>query len=257
MLCGAHPGKLGDMRSRSALAFLCLVSATLCFAAHFAADPNPAEVPVPQGGWANDRHTQKVELEKSHKYDLLLIGDSITHNFEKAEYQPIWNQYFAPKNALDLGYSGARTENILWNIENGELDGQSPKVVTLMIGTNNADETNYPTHHTGEQIYGGIKAIIKEIRKRCPKTKILLLRCFPFGADPDHNSRGIVLNTASALAKKLADNRHVFWCDVNHVFLTSDGMMDKALLPDVLHPNPEGARKWAEAMEPLLKKLMK
>jgi lysophospholipase L1-like esterase len=241
------------MRVRSALTGAILASSLLL--AMGASDPNPAEIPVPQGGWANDRHAQKLELEKTHKYDLLLVGDSITHNFERPEFQPTWNQYFAPRNALDLGYSGARTENILWNIANGELDGQSPKVVTLMIGTNNADETNFPTHHTGEQIYGGIRAIVKAIRKKLPHSKILLLRCFPFGADPDHNSRGIVLNRASELAKKLADNRHVFWCDVNHVFLNPDGTMNKVLMPDLLHPSPEGAQKWGEAMEPLLSKL--
>jgi lysophospholipase L1-like esterase len=217
---------------------------------------NPAESPVPQGGWADKRHADKLALEKSHKYDLLMIGDSITHNFEKPEYQPIWNQYFAPRNALDLGYSGARTENILWNIEHGELDGQAPKVVTLMIGTNNADETNYPTHHTGHQIYGGIRAIVHLIREKLPKTKIILLRCFPYGAQPDLNSRGFVLNMASALSQTLADNRNVFWCDINHVFLNADGSMNKELMPDVLHPSPEGARRWAEAMEPLLSRLM-
>ena len=80
--------------------------------------------------------------------------------------------------ALNLGYSGARTENILWNIANGELEGQSPKVITLMIGTNNADAKNYPTHHNGEQIAGGIKAIVAAIKAKCPDSKILLLRCF-------------------------------------------------------------------------------
>ena len=82
---------------------------------------------------------------------------------------------------LNLGYSGARTENILWNIKNGELDGQSPKVITLMIGTNNADADakHFPTHHNGVQIAGGIKAIIAAPGAKCPNSKILLLRRFP------------------------------------------------------------------------------
>ena len=249
------PSKLGVMRLQS-LAFLAI--STLCFGlpSGQAGVTNPAEIPTPQGGWATDRHQTKLNLEKSHQYDLLMLGDSITHNFEKPEYAPIWDKYFGSRNALDLGYSGARTENILWNIANGELDGQSPKVVTLMIGTNNADETNYPTHHTGEQIAGGIRAIVRAVEKKLPHTKILLLRCFPYGAEPDHNSRGIVLNRASEIAKKLANNRRVFWCDVNQVFLNPDGTMNRQLMPDLLHPSPEGARKWAEAMEPLLSKLM-
>jgi lysophospholipase L1-like esterase len=243
------------MRIRSAVAIAGLL-AVAGYAYSLQISTNPAEVPISQGGWAERRHAEKLALEKTHTYDLLMIGDSITHNFEKPEYQPVWNRYFAPRNALDLGYSGARTENILWNIENGEVNGQSPKVVMLMIGTNNADETNYPTHHTGEQIAGGIRAIVNLIRVKLPSTKILLLRCFPFGQQPDRNSRGIVLNEASRLARKLADNRHVFWCDVNHVFLNKDGSMSKELMPDYLHPSPEGARLWAQAMEPLLSRLM-
>ena len=217
---------------------------------------NPAEVAVPQGGWALRRHAEKLDIEKSHKFDLLMIGDSITHNFEKNEYQATWNQYFAPKNALDLGYSGARTENILWNIRHGELDGQKPKAITLMIGTNNADERNYPTHHTPEQIYGGIKTIVEEIRDRLPQTKILLLGCFPYGAQPARNSRGIVLRKTNELAKRLADDEHVFWLDVTKVFLNRDGSMNKGLMPDMLHPSPEGAHRWADAMDGLLSKLM-
>ena len=138
---------------------------------------NPAEAVVSQG-WG-DRHRQKCAAVAKEKFDLILIGDSITHNFENPEYQSVWNQFFAPRRALNLGYSGARTENILWNIANGELDGQSPKVITLMIGTNNADAKNYPTHHDGQQIAGGIKAIVRALQAKCPKAKILLLRCFP------------------------------------------------------------------------------
>jgi len=244
------------MRSRPRLPLTLAIALT--FAATYAAhqEPNPAEIPVSQGGWAESRHTEKLALEKSHQYDLLMIGDSITHNFERKEYQAVWDRYFASRNALDLGYSGARTENILWNIEHGELDGQNPKAVTLMIGTNNADETHYPTHHTGEQIAGGIRAIVKAIREKLPKTKILLIRTFPYGDQPDKTSRGLGINRASELAKRLADNRHVYWCDVNHVFLNPDGSMDKVVMPDVLHPTPEGAHRWAEAMEPLLSKLM-
>jgi lysophospholipase L1-like esterase/dienelactone hydrolase len=217
---------------------------------------NPATVAVPQGGCA-DRHAQKCAAVAKEKYDLIMVGDSITHNFEKPEYQPVWNLFFAPRHALDLGYSGARTENILWNIQNGELDGQSPKVITLMIGTNNADAKNYPTHHTGVQIAGGIKAIVGAIQQKCPAAKILLLRAFPgaYGG-PGPTSHRAALDQASELAMKLADNQRVFFCDVNHVFLNLDGSINKELMPDWLHPNPEGAKLWAQAMEPLLAELM-
>lgn len=218
-------------------------------------EPNPAEVPVPQPGM-EQRHIEKVAAASKDKFDLLMIGDSITQNFERDEFQPVWKQYFEPRHALNLGYSGGRTENTLWNLEHGELAGQSPKVVTLMIGTNNSDETHFPTHHTSEQIAGGIKAIVKLLRKDLPKTKILLLAIFPFGERPADNHRGTVLIQANALIKPLADGKHVFFCDINNVFMNSDGSQNRELMPDYLHPSPEGALRWAKAMEPLLSTLM-
>ncbi len=216
---------------------------------------NPAEIPVPQPGWEK-RHAEKVEMVRKHKYDLLLIGDSITHNFESASYKPLWDKYFAPRNAINLAYSGGRTENILWNLQNGELDGQSPKVATLMIGTNNADAEHFPTAHNEIQIAGGIKEIVMLLREKLPTTKILLIRCFHFVERPNMKTRGDVLNKASEMSRKLVDNKNVFWLDVNEAFLNRDGSMNKNLMPDVLHPNPAGSKKWCELMEPTLAKLM-
>jgi len=156
-----------------------------------------------------------------------------------------------------MGYSGCRTENTLWNLRNGELDGQSPKVVTLMIGTNNVDEKNYPTRHTAGQLAGGIQAIIGEIRQKCPGAKILLLRPIPGSYDGTApTSHRMILERAGDLLKALADNERIFYLDVNAVFLNPDGSINQNLMPDCLHPRPEGTRRWAEAMEPLLSKLM-
>lgn len=219
------------------------------------ARPNPAAIPVE--GYSPKRHAEKVALIKNHKYDLLMIGNSITNNLEKPQYQPVWNQFYAPRNAINLGYSGYRTENILWNIQNGELDGQSPKVIVLGIGTNNVDEKNYPTRHTAGQLAGGIEAIVNLLREKCPDAKIIVLRCFPGSYDgPDPTSHRIILNRASEIVSKLADGRHIFYCDVNHVFLNIDGSVNHDMMGDWLHPTPEGASACARAMEPLLSELM-
>lgn len=216
---------------------------------------NPAATPVE--GYAKDRHAAKLDLLKSHQYDLLMVGNSITNNFEEPAYQPVWNQFYASRNAINLGYSGYRTENILWNLDHGELDGQHPKVVTIEIGTNNIDEKNYPTRHTASQLAGGIEAIVQRIRVKLPEAKILLLRCFPgnYGG-PLPTSHRAILERASDLLLRLADNQHVFYCDVNHVFLNLDGSINQAMMPDWLHPSPAGALAWARAMEPLLAQLM-
>ena len=167
------------------------------------------------------------------------------------------NQFFAPRKALKLGTSGYRTENIIWNIENGELDGQSPKVVVVEIGTNNIDEKNYPTRHTAAQLAGGIDSIVKLVRIKLPDAKIVVLRCFPgcYGG-PNPTSHRMILERASDQTSKLADGKHVFYCDVNHVFLNMDGSINHDMMPDWLHPSPAGAKAWAQAMEPLLSELM-
>ncbi|HZK95487.1 MAG TPA: GDSL-type esterase/lipase family protein, partial [Prolixibacteraceae bacterium] len=216
---------------------------------------NPAAVPVE--GYAKKRHEEKLALVAKEKFDLIFIGNSITHNFEKPEYQPVWNQFFAPRKALNLGTSGYRTENLIWNIQNGELDGQSPKVVIVEIGTNNVDEKNYPTRHTAGQLAGGIETIVKLIREKLPDTKIIVLRCFPgcYGG-PNPTSHRLILERASDIVSKLADGKHIFYSDVNHVFLNMDGSLNHEMMNDWLHPTPAGAKAWAQAMEPLLSELM-
>lgn len=216
---------------------------------------NPATVPVE--GYAKKRHAEKAELLKTNKYDLLMFGNSITHNFEKPEYQPIWNQFFAPRNALNLGTSAYRTENLVWEIQNLPLENQSPKVAIVEIGTNNIDEKNYPTRHTAGQLAGGIATIVKLLHEKLPQTKIIVMRCFPgcYGG-PNPTSHRAILERASDIVLKLADNKTVFCCDVNHIFLNLDGSINHDQMPDWLHPSPAGAKAWAQAMEPLLSQLM-
>ncbi len=247
---------------KSGLAALCLCLMSAFVSAQEVAGQSPV-IPVPQRGMEK-RHAEKVAAAKAGDHDLLMIGDSITHNFDKPEYQAVWKQFFAPRNALNLGYSGGRTENILWNLQNGELEGQHPKVVTLLIGTNNSDDANYPVVHDPTQIRDGTAAIVKLLREKLPDTKILLLRIFPRTntyKKADGSPRGDVAQRfrinqrAGEYVSKLADNKSVFFLDVNHVFLKLDGMIDTAMMPDQLHPSPVGALAWAEAMEPLLSKL--
>jgi lysophospholipase L1-like esterase len=219
------------------------------------AGPNPAAVPVE--GYSKERRAEKLNAIDKDKFYLIMLGNSITNNLEKPAYQPVWNQFYAPRKAINLGYSGYRTENILWGIQHGELDGQSPKVLVLEIGTNNIDGKNYPTRHTAGQLAGGIEAIVNTLRQKLPDTKIIILRCFPGSYDgPNPTSHRAILERASDLVSKLADGKHIFYCDVNHVFLNFDGSINHDLMSDYLHPSPAGAKLWARAMEPLLSELM-
>lgn len=234
-----------------------------------APQPGAADFPMPA---PSERHTAKVSAAKSGDYDLVLIGDSITHTLGElgGKYDPLketWDRHFAPRKAINLGYTGYRTEQILWNLQNGELDfAISPKVAVLLIGTNNSDERHFPKVHTPEEIFAGTKAIVDLIRQRHPTTKILVLRLFPRGGDteegvspPVFKSSAKCIETcwkAGELTAQLADGENVFWLDVNHVFLRPDGSINTDLMWDLLHPSPAGAEAWAQAIEPTLARLM-
>ena len=232
-----------------------------------AAEAPPAS---PQAGMEK-RHADKVAAVASAKYDLLMIGDSITHTIGEygGKYKPlaaVWKKYYAPRNALNLGYSGARTENILWNLQNGELEGQNPKLAVLLIGTNDSDDRRFKTVHTPEEICAGTKAIVDVILAKCPDTKVLILRIFPRGGDAEkgvgqgvfHSSEACTetVRRAGEMTRELADGKRVFWLDVGHVFLNPDGTINTALMPDLLHPNAAGAEAWARAILPTVDRLM-
>ena len=229
-----------------------------------------ADFPLPS---PSPRHDQKVKAARDGSYDVVLVGDSITQTLGElgGKYEPlkeVWDRHFAPLNAINLGHNGYRTEQILWNLQNGEIDfKRAPKVVMLLIGTNNADDRNFKRVHTAEQIFAGTKAIVGTIRKRHPETRILVLRIFPRGGDdeegvspPSFNSSTTCIETcrrAGELTSRLADGKKVFWLDINHLFLRTDGRIDTELMWDLLHPSPAGAELWAKAVMPTLKKLLR
>ena len=238
--------------------------------AKIAAAP-PADQPLQSKGSESARHKGKVEAVKTGAYDLVLIGDSITQCLEDGgEWKPlnkVWEKYYAPRKALNLGYSGQRTEDVLWRLHNGELDfASSPRVFMLLIGTNNTDDQHYPTVHNAEQLVAGTKAIVDLIKARHPSSKILVLRVLPCGGPRDKTSyhrsynrsedMQAVLRDAHEHMPALADNRQVFYLDVNDVFLNPDGTVNPALMPDLIHPNADGAEAMAAAIKPTLDKLL-
>lgn len=256
---------------RTIKANICL-AIFLSLAAVLRAEPKPGDADYPTQN-ANPRHEEKAKAVKAGNYDLALVGDSITHTLGEmndgkyAPNQAVWKRHFEPRHAINLGMNGQRTEEILWNLQNGELGfAKSPKVLMLLIGTNNSDDRHFARVHTAEEIYAGTKAIVELVRRRHPETKILVLRIFPRGGDsekgsspPAFNSSAQCIETcrrAGELTARLADGEHVFWLDVNRVFLRPDGKINTDMLWDLLHPSPAGAEAWVQAVEPTLAKLM-
>jgi lysophospholipase L1-like esterase len=185
------------------------------------------------------RHKQKLEEVKKGNFDLVLIGDSITAYGER---QPSYQHYFGKRKALNLGFGGDRTQNVLYRLRNGEIDGIFPKLAVLLIGTNNSG--NQP-----EDTVRGIQAIIAELRARLPATKILVLSILPRAAGtPNDNNMAV-----NQLLPTLADGETVMHLDMTSTFLHADGSLITELFHrDFVHVSDKGYQVWWETMEPLV-----
>lgn len=237
------------------VAFLSLLLALSGVSPLWAADPAEG---APKRGNARFYHMHASFLERAAEgpVGLLFLGDSITEGWRKVPelWESAWGQY-QPAN---FGIGGDQTQHVIWRIEDGELDKISPKVVVLMIGTNNTGG------NTAEEITAANKKIVNLIREKLPETKVLLLAIFPRG--PRTSGNGVVENGKDRMAKidainaemaKWDDGERVFFLNINDVFLNDEGKIPDEIMPDQLHPNAKGYALWVEAMAPTVEKLMK
>lgn len=208
------------------------------------------------------RHEGFNEISKQGQAQLVFLGDSITDGW-RSKGKEVWDKYWEPLKAANFGIGGDRTEHVLWRLQNGNYDGLKAKLTVLMIGTNNTGHQNRPMAEIGgatytctaEQTAEGVTAIVKLLKQKQPQMKILLLAIFPRGADSKDKLR--VQNEATnQLIAKLADDKTVFFMDINKAFLQPDGTLSKDIMPDLLHPNATGYEIWAKAIEGKVKELL-
>ncbi len=242
------------------------VFSSFCFA--FAQDSsagNPAVIPVDrmhEGWWAARHNVILSEIENHADPQLLLIGDSITNNYDKDKlpdenFQPTWKEFYAPRKALNLGFSGDGTQHVLWRLDHGEVNGLHPKVAVLLIGTNNTGVYK----QTAEQTEIGIDAVIADIEQRLPETKILLMGLLPSAVSEAKSEQDRAVNRY--LANCYSENPRVTYLDIGSIFYLN-GAFNTSIFydprlsyhPPALHPDTRGQRMMAEAIEPTLAKLM-
>jgi lysophospholipase L1-like esterase len=217
---------------------------------------NTAVIPTPLGPRWMARHEEFVAQAKKGGIDILFLGDSIT-DFWRTRGINVWSKYYAPRHAANFGISGDRTQHVLWRIDHGELDGIHPKVVVLLIGTNNTgkERRSDKIRNTVPQTIAGVQAVVADIRAKLPDSKILLLGIFPRGTlDDPQRAQVALINTVIA---KLDDGKMVRFLDIGPKFLESDGTLLRSIMPDLLHPNERGYQIWADAMNPTLDEMMK
>jgi lysophospholipase L1-like esterase len=226
-----------------------------------AADEPAVKMGNDQGkGFLNRHEGFLADLKaKNGKVGVLFVGDSITDAWRRRADEKnrrmggleTFEQHYGSMDPLNLGIGGDRTQHVLWRLENGEVEGISPKVTVVMIGTNNLGS------NTNDEIAAGVARIVKTLHAKLPQTKILLLGIFPRGASPDDKNRGRIKAINEQLAKLDDGGQTVKYLDIGPKFLAADGSLTKEVMPDALHPSDKGYEIWAEAMEPTLKELMK
>jgi lysophospholipase L1-like esterase len=220
---------------------------------------NTAMVPVPRDFPTNwiARHEEYVAVAKKSDIDLLFLGDSITDGWRWGNGgSQIWPEMYAPRHAANFGIGWDRIQNVLWRVENGELENIQPKVVVLLIGTNNTgNEDDGRPRNTTPEIIAGISNLVRQIQTRLPGGKILLLGLFPRGEKNDPIREQV--KAVNAGLAGLADDNKIKFLDLGEKFLAQDGTLSRDLFPDLLHPNARGYRIWADAMEPTLAEMLR
>src|SRR5437773_1803309 len=230
---------------RSLLLLMAALSPVSAFA-HSAVEPAPRA----DQGWKDRQELlNKRAAEAGDKAQIIFIGDSITQGWE-GEGKEVWAKYYAHRNAVNLGIGGDRTQHVLWRLDHGNLDGLKPRAAVVMIGTNNSNGED----NSVEQIADGVAAIVRKLREKLPQTKVLLLAIFPRSENPSPQ-RGKVL-MVNQIVRKLADERNVFWADFGQLYVNSDGLIPRDIMPDYLHLSKRGYELWAEAIEEKLAQLI-
>jgi lysophospholipase L1-like esterase len=189
-----------------------------------------------------------ANAEPRKHIDLMFVGDSITEAWSGPAWggyvhgAPVWEKVYAPRNALNFGVGADRTQHLLYRLNTMDVKALTPKVIVLMIGTNNNIDT-------APDIAAGVHAVLTKLEGMYPAAKIILVSILP-------NARATQLMAdANALIKPFADEKTVFYFDLA-ALMPPVGDSWLGLSPDKLHPTEVGYQIWADGMEPLLSKLL-
>jgi lysophospholipase L1-like esterase len=217
------------------------------------ADSAPPAVTAEARTDKNSQTAHEMLLQKARHggIDLYFEGDSITRRWGATDYPVFlanWRKNFSGWNAADFGWGGDRIENILWRLENGELDGVNPKVIVILAGTNNvgkgpADEAKVA------QIIRGIRDVVGLCRQKAPSATIVLTAIFPRNDSMLANPAIYRINKGIA---RVADGKSVRFIDINDKLADRDGILFEGATVDKLHPSLMGYQAWADALRPVL-----
>ena len=207
-------------------------------------------------------HQQLVAKAKAGGIDLYFLGDSITRRWGCTDpawsaMLAHWKQNFFGWNAGNFGWGADSVQNILWRIQNGELEGVKPKVIVILAGTNNIGSNPAPNEQAAlakvAGIVEGIQALVKTCREKAPQAKIIVTAIFPRNDNKAVLPEIALVNQGIA---KLADGKSVFSLNINNKLADSQGNLFEGMTGDRLHLTVKGYQVWAEGLKPLLTKFL-
>jgi lysophospholipase L1-like esterase len=220
--------------------------------------PPPAPADQPRMRSDNNSHVAHQQLlakAKAGGIDLYFLGDSITRRWGATDYPEFlahWTTAFHGWNAANFGWGGDRTENILWRVENGELDGVNPRVIVLLAGTNNVGKEKGGEAEAAD-VTRGVKAIVDLCRKKAPGATVVLTAIFPRN---DERAGLPTIVRVNANLAKLADGKSVRFLDVNSKLADAKGTIFEGVMVDGLHLSLKGYEVWADGLKPILTELL-
>ncbi len=192
-------------------------------------------------------HAEDVLAAQYDQVDVLFVGDSITAGWD----WPIWEKNFKPLKAANFGIGGDNTGNVLWRLQHGAVGNLQPKLIVLLIGTNNVGGLQ----ESAEQAANGVTRVVQQLQLAWPNSKILLNAVFPFDQDPKSPNRATIKKLNQTIAK-LGDNKTIFFKDYGPLLVQKDGSISPEIMADFLHPTAKGYQIWADAMTPDIRTLL-
>jgi lysophospholipase L1-like esterase len=227
-----------------------------CFAL---AQPRPLDQPAPRNDTNSQlAHTQLLEKAKKGRIDIYFEGDSIVRRWGATDYPQLlanWNKNFFGWNAADFGWGADGIQNILWRLQNGELDGINPKVIVLLAGTNNLPGPVPPDGIDAKaaNITRGIQAILRVFQEKAPGATIILTGIFPRN---DNMALIPLIDKVNAGLAQLADGKKIRFVNINGKLADGEGKLFPGMTVDKLHPTVEGYQIWADALKPIFTELL-
>jgi len=200
------------------------------------------------------RHAEVLDWQRRMQPEIVLIGDSITHFWAgpptaKRQSGPqAWAQTFGDRPVLNLGFGWDRTQNVLWRLNHGEMDGLAPRMIVLNIGCNNFSTTASAHANTPEEVSAAIQVIVQRLHVKSPSSRIIVMGLFPRGAAPSDPTRALHARVNALLASTLVDKPWITFLEIGGKFLATDGTLSKDVFFDGTHPAEKGYAIWGEAL---------